>query len=502
MVARFDACDLGLLEHQLAAQHGPRVACATPGQVTPRALAPGEQLRGEPTVRRGGERPRRGGHGGRPERSGGRGAPEASARGRPCRRRLYAARTPRPRSRVLTTVVAVGALVGAVVRPRGLHEWVPTTAGVALLAVTGQLRIDRVADVLATTAPIVAFLLAVTVLGAAADRGGVFDALADGTARVAGGSSRRLLLAVLVVGAATTTVLSLDATVVFLTPAVLALARRTGAPPLPLVLAVVYVANAGSLLLPVSNLTNLLVADRLGGAPRFAATTWPAQLTALVVLAAVLLVWHRRALSAPLRPPTARSVAARPDGIALVGTGVAIVALAPALLLTHGWGLAGATAVAAAAAATVVHRRRRPGAPLAPPWRLGLFVAALFVLVDAAATGPLGRAVRAVLDLAGGDVVGTGVTTALAANLFDNLPAFLLVAPEVADGPPLLAALVGANVGATVTTFGSLATLLWLAILRRSAPELAPSPLRFLRWGLVVTPLVLLPTLLVLAATT
>ena len=62
-----------------------------------------------------------------------------------------------------------------------------------------------------------------------------------------------------VIAAVITAVLSLDATVVLLTPVVLATARQLRTPVPPYAYATAHLANAASLLLPVSNLTNLLV---------------------------------------------------------------------------------------------------------------------------------------------------------------------------------------------------------------------------------------------------
>ena len=402
--------------------------------------------------------------------------------------------------RVVTVVVVLLTLGAIVLRPGGHHEWVPTAVGVAALAVVGALTVTDTAGVLTETAPVVAFLLAVTVLGGAADRAGLFDVLALAAGRAARGDARRLLVAVVLLAFAVTTVLSLDATVVLLTPAVVAVVRRTGAPPLPLLLAVVFTANAGSLLLPISNLTNLLVQPRLGGTATYAAAIWPAQLAALVTLAGVLAVRHRRVLAAPLTtdlPPARTAIA---DHRAVLWAGAAIASLVPVLVLTEGWGLAAGTAVAAAVAtAASVHVTVRAGTP-GPrvPWRLGLFVAGLFVLVDAAARGPLGATARLAVGDAGPVVVG--VVGAVTSNLLNNLPAFLLLAPAVADGPPLLGLLIGVNLGPNLLTIGSLATLLWLAVLRQHG--LAPSPLRFLREGLVVAPPTVAVALGVLVLTT
>ncbi len=66
--------------------------------------------------------------------------------------------------------------------------------------------------------------------------------------------------------------MSLDTTAVLLTPVVLTLTRRLGLRALPFALLAVWLANTASLLLPVSNLTNLLALQRAHlGSPAFAA---------------------------------------------------------------------------------------------------------------------------------------------------------------------------------------------------------------------------------------
>ena len=77
-------------------------------------------------------------------------------------------------------------------------------------------------------------------------------------ARLSAGRPRKLLALVFVVASVTTAVLSLDTTVVLLTPVVLATAAQLGVRARPHVYACAHLANSASLLLPVSNLTNLL----------------------------------------------------------------------------------------------------------------------------------------------------------------------------------------------------------------------------------------------------
>jgi arsenical pump membrane protein len=77
-------------------------------------------------------------------------------------------------------------------------------------------------------------------------------------ARLSGPHPRSLLASVFVVASLITAVLSLDATVVLLTPVVFATATHLGVRQKPHVYACTHLSNSGSLLLPVSNLTNLL----------------------------------------------------------------------------------------------------------------------------------------------------------------------------------------------------------------------------------------------------
>jgi arsenical pump membrane protein len=106
-------------------------------------------------------------------------------------------------------------------------------------------------------AHVVVFLGAVLVLAKLCDDEGLFEAAGAAMARVRIGS-HGLLRQVFVIAATITAALSLDATVVLLTPVVLATVRRLRTPVRPYAYASAHLANGASLLLPVSNLTNLL----------------------------------------------------------------------------------------------------------------------------------------------------------------------------------------------------------------------------------------------------
>jgi arsenical pump membrane protein len=143
---------------------------------------------------------------------------------------------------------------------------VGSVAALACL-VTGLLPLDAAGDVTRRMAPILLFLIAITVLAELAEVAKVFDVAAMHSSRLAGGRMLTLFLLVAALATVTTVLLGLDTTAVLLTPVVLSLSIQLDLPPMPFALLTVWLANTASLLLPVSNLTNLLALNRLDLTP-------------------------------------------------------------------------------------------------------------------------------------------------------------------------------------------------------------------------------------------
>lgn len=347
-------------------------------------------------------------------------------------------------------------------------------------------------ELLVRVAPVLGFLVAVTVVAELSDRAGVFRAAADAAARVAHGRVWVLWALVVVLATASTVVLSLDTTAVLLTPVVLATAHRLRLPPTGLALATVWLANTASLLLPVSNLTNLLSWHRMQqldvGVPGFVRLSWAPALAAVVVTVVVLVALFHRQLAGRFDPP--EPVVHR-DRV-LLGTATAVCLLLVPAFLTGVAVVWPASAAGLLLVALFAWRDREALRWSLLPVRVVAVVLVLFVVARW-----LGEHVLAtVLSEAAGRGEGFGAYLRLAtvgaagANGIDNLPAYLAVEP-VADGSParLMALLIGVNTGPLLTPWASLATLLWHERCRSAGVRV--SWRAFAVRGLVAVPLLL-----------
>lgn len=367
----------------------------------------------------------------------------------------------------------------------------------ALTIATGLLPLDEAAAVGERVWPILLFAVAVTIVAELASEAGLFVAIAE---RMASAGLRRgwlLWLLVVLLAVASTIFLSLDTTAVLLTPVVILLARHNGLPPLPFALTTVWLANTGSLLLPVSNLTNLLAEHALGFSDpgRFAALMALPAIAAIVVPCLAILVVFRRELTQRYEPGPVPPIADRP---LFITAAVVVAALLP--LLVSGlpvWMPASAAALVLIVAFAI--RQRSALRFGLVPWQLVVFASGLFLVVEA------GHALG--LSTALAQVAGTGTdplsllrlafSGLVGANAVDNLPAYLALEPVATSDPARIAALlIGVNAGPLITPWASLATLLWHERLVAMGVELRWS--RYVLLGLVVAPLTVLVATLAL----
>jgi arsenical pump membrane protein len=325
-------------------------------------------------------------------------------------------------------------------------------------------------------------------VGLVADDGGLFSATGRWLARRSPNGIVLYIGAVLLV-LVVTTVLNLDTSVAFLTPILVYTAHSRGEGEAPLLYGCLLLSNAGSLLLPGSNLTNLIVLGHLhlsGGA--FFRHMAPAALAAAVVTALVIGVSEHRTLRTTV---ASGSGTERPElGIGLVAvvsvTLLVLVLRSPAVPVA----IVGLVAIGIRSFSPNITPRRALE-QLGLPVLVGLFGVAV-------ALGTLGRSWSGPANLLSHlDAWGTAVVAAISSVLVNNLPASSLLAARVPPRP--FALLVGLNIGPNLFVTGSLAWFLWLRAARSTGAR--PSLAKASRLGVIAVPLSMAAALGMLAAT-
>jgi arsenical pump membrane protein len=411
----------------------------------------------------------------------------------------------------ITLAIFTGMLVLMVLHPRRWNDaWWTTLAAAAMLTLGLVTPHEALASILAGKNALL-FLLSLLALSMLVGRSGFFDWAAIHCARIAKGDANKLYRNAFLAGAVITVILSLDTTAVMLTPVLLALTKRLRIPTAPYVILCAFAANVGSLMLPISNLTNLLFADAFRQTfAAFAARMIMPQLVALASTFAVLRWRFRRDL------PSSFDNKSLPDPDSVVpnrfyfmvcmttlGAVLSGYFLAPLVNIEPyvcAFAACGVLLIAGMATGRVQIRIAKELS-----WEVFPFVIGLFVAVQGLENlGIVGIASGWLVQMRTGSLqmlFASGFASAVASNLMNNLPAALIARSVLlhshAHLGTVLASLIGADVGSMVTPFGSLATMLVLSFARRNGEDIRNRD--YVIFGLWATPFIAAMTILTLA---
>jgi arsenical pump membrane protein len=360
---------------------------------------------------------------------------------------------------VAAVVLLVVGIAAMFLRPLGAPMWVgPVVAGLVGLA-TRVIHWSSASDSLHLLTKPLLFLLFAVPLAILLDRIGVFEALA---AMVDGGD--HLVAGLWLLATAVTIVFNLDASVVLLTPLYIRIAQRHGYPPEMLAFQPALLACLASNPLPVSNLTNLIVAERFGlGVGDFARHLLLPTIAACVV---GWLCFHRVfavETSAHVAVDEVIDRGALRRGLPIVGFVLLGFTLGSALGVPEWIVAAIAVAWAALLAAQLPWRTI--------PYEAMLVAAGLGVLVAGA-----GSSLRLASIFDAGGVIGHArvlVYGVVASDASNNLPAVLAGEAALHDRSQVWALLLGANVGPVLVISGALSGLLWRDTARRMGLQIS-----------------------------
>jgi arsenical pump membrane protein len=412
---------------------------------------------------------------------------------------------------LLTVIIAIVTLLGIMIRPYRWNEAIFALSGAVLLLIIGLISPVNAFLTLYSDWNIFFFFLGMMSLSALAETAGMFDWLAAQAARLAGGSTRRLFFNTFLLGTMISMVLSNDATALILTPIVYTLVTRLRLPVLPFLFACTFIADTASFLLPVSNPINIIILTR------FQLDLWT--FLRLLLLPSILVIsmnigmfflLYRNQINGRFdakRLPSAAEAIKHPTyfrytcGVLIIVAVAYITASALQIPLSL-VSLSGALLLLLGALKWRQITVKGLGGQIS--WSIFGFIAGMFVVVQAVeGTGLTAQFGQLLLHLSGGSSFGAVMVgtagAAVGTNIINNLPMAVVLRSSLAGvqhiAPTarlgfIAATMFGCDLGPNLTTVGSLATVLWLLILRRR--NLDVSGLDYFKVGILVTPLMLI----------
>nr|WP_255327438.1 ArsB/NhaD family transporter [Lebetimonas sp. JS032] len=141
---------------------------------------------------------------------------------------------------------------------------------------------------------------------------------------------------------------------------------------------------------------------------------------------------------------------------------------------------------------------------LTAPWQIVWFSIGLYIVVyglkNAGLTDYLSIILKHLLEINKNlAIIATGFISAFLSAVMNNLPTIMIMdisLKHIGNEAMIYANIIGSNLGPKMTPFGSLATLLWLHVLEKKGVKITFK--EYTKFGLIITPPVLLIVLLIL----
>ncbi|HWS84983.1 MAG TPA: ArsB/NhaD family transporter [Ktedonobacteraceae bacterium] len=404
-------------------------------------------------------------------------------------------------------VILAVVLLGVIWRPRtlwwpdGMPVFIPAAVGAVLAVVLGLVGLPILVTIVWRVWDASFTLIGLFVLAAALEANHFFEWAALRVAHVAGGSPRRLYVLICLLTIVVTVFLGNDGAILGITAIVVKLVKKTFPKEQriwwPYIFAAGFLADAFSGFLVPDNLTNIIVAStyHLPFVLFMLQMSLPMILTAVVVIDCFAFRFRSALFNDKISYNAAlleNPASVLQDRLIFKVTCGALVVLIVGHLVIGGLFHQPVSFVVVPVALVVLGFVHFRGLRLAheivftAPWEVLVYALGMFVVITAAMTSgviamflsiaPLHGLIAGQKSLTGLFVTG-GILAVLSA-LTNNLPATLagVLLLGTVQKPAMLAIyaiIIGVDVGPKLTPYGSLATLLWMGILKREGAEIS-----------------------------